>query len=129
MTLMKFTTGLLILLAITIIAGIRISIKGRRRFDFWESVSFMRSLIRTSELSKTAYRNILDAFHEFSLLPYKDERVYKELIKEFLTKYDKFLTYSEPKVRITTDKTAGDEDQYNYKIQFNDQNIYQNSIN
>jgi hypothetical protein len=77
-----------------LICGYFITRKEYRKHDYDESVIFMRELIKSSELSLTAYRNILDAFHEFNNISYRDDR-YKTLWSDFMFKYRDFLPESE----------------------------------
>jgi hypothetical protein len=115
MTLIRFALCLFGGAILTLVAGYIIVVAGRRKYDFWESVSFMRSLIKSSELSKTAYQNILCAFREFDAISYRDEKVYKELISDFLFKYRDFLPEDkdEPKIKIIPDNSEG---YHNYKV-------------
>lgn len=127
MTIIHFAIVLLAGGFLTLVAGYFIVRSEGRKRDFHESVIFMRSLIESSELSLTTYRNILDAFHEFDTMSYRDKKVYKKLFSDFLFKYRDFLPESEqPKIKIIPDGTDG---QYNYKIQIPDENIYANRCN
>ena len=81
--------------------------------EFWEDVAFMRELINSSEVSKTAYQNCLMAFREFDSIAFRDDKAYKKLFADFLFKFRDFLPEAEPKIKIIPD---GSEGYYNYKI-------------
>ncbi len=91
MTILQFASLLLSMAVITFVIGVLIVRRERRKQNFWQSVSFMESLIESSELSLTAYRNILCAFREFDTIGYKNKKVFKELISDFVTKYKEFI--------------------------------------
>jgi hypothetical protein len=115
MTIAKFVFLLLGMAVIIFIAGYISFNRFRSREDFNNSVIFMRSLIESSEVSQTAYRNILEAFREFDTMHYRDETIYKSLYTGFLFKYRDFLPKSdEPRIKIIPDNTEG---YYNYKIE------------
>lgn len=100
-TLGKFLLALLVLGVIAIILGLRIIKRNHAEYNFYESAIFMRKLIESSELSKTAYRNILDAFHDFDTISYRNDKAYKSLWSDFLFKYKDFLPESDqPKIKL-----------------------------
>lgn len=79
------------LLIATIVIGETILKHRLAKGEFDESVIFMRELIRSSQVSETAYRNILDAFREFDEIPYRNEVALRELVMEFTAKYKEFM--------------------------------------
>ena len=100
---------------INLIAGFAIVKHDSSKREFWESVMFMRELIDSSEVSKTAYRNCLEAFREFDSISYKDKKAFASLWTEFHFKFREFLPSDiEPKIKIIPD---GSEGYYNYKIE------------
>ena len=108
--------GALFTLAIGAIIVKRDKIRNKEKEKFWDSVSFMRSLIETSALDKQGYSDCLVVFREFKLMPYCNKKVYKSLVSDFLFKYRDFLSCdkADPKIKIIPDNTEG---YYNYKIQ------------
>ena len=98
----------------TFLIGSLIVKRESRKLDFDNEVKFIRKLIHNSELSQTAYRNLLDAFRDFDTLGYRDPVVYKKLVSEFLFKYREFLPEAAPKIKIIPD---GSDGYYNYKIE------------
>jgi hypothetical protein len=91
MTILRFALLLLGIAGVIFIAGYVCYFSSKAKVDFNESVIFMRELIDSSELSVTAYRNILDAFRDFDTMSYQDRKVYKKLFSDFLLKYKDFL--------------------------------------
>jgi len=75
---------------LTLLVGIGIVKRQKQNDDFLESVIFMRELINSSELSVTAYRNILDAFRDFNQTC-RSQATYRKLFTEFMFKYKDFL--------------------------------------
>jgi hypothetical protein len=86
---------------ITLILGTIIVRHDSQRKEFWEDVAFMRELINSSEVSKTAYQNCLEAFREFDSIAFRDDKAYKKLFADFLFKYRDFLPPSD-KAKIKT---------------------------
>jgi len=91
MTTPLFILLLVLLLIATIVIGETILKHRLAKGEFDESVIFMRDLIQSSELSETAFRNILDAFREFDAIPYRNEVAFRELVMEFRAKYNGFM--------------------------------------
>ena len=116
MTILTLALCLLAGAIVTLAIGAVIVKRETRKHDFWESVIFMRELIKSSEISKTAYRNCLEAFREFDSISYKDKKAFASLWTDFHFKYRDFLPCDkeEPKIKIIPDNTEG---YYNYKIQ------------
>jgi hypothetical protein len=75
---------------LTLLVGIGIVKRQKQNDDFLESVIFMRELINSSELSLTAYGNILDAFRDFNQTC-RNQATYRKLFTEFMFKYKDFL--------------------------------------
>ena len=100
---------------VTLAIGFIIVKHESREREFWESVIFMRALISSSEISKTAYHNCLEAFREFDSIAFRDKKAFAKLWTEFHFKYRDFLPCDiEPKIKIIPDNTEG---YCNYKIQ------------
>jgi hypothetical protein len=100
---------------ITLIAGFVIVKHDSQKQEFWEDVSFMKALIKNSEVSLTAYRNCLEAFREFDSIAFRDKKAFASLWTEFHFKFRDFLPESEePKIKIIPDNSEG---YYNYKIE------------
>lgn len=99
MTILQVVSYLFLMAMVILIAGVIIVKRDYRKLEFDESVIFMRELIKESELSKTAYRNILDAFHEFDTIAYRNDKAYKSLWSDFFFKYKDFLPESD-KIKI-----------------------------
>jgi len=100
---------------VTLAIGAVIVKRETRKRDFWESVIFMRALISSSEISKTAYHNCLEAFREFDSISFRDKKAFASLWTEFHFKFREFLPKDiEPKIKIIPDNTEG---YYNYKIE------------
>jgi hypothetical protein len=115
MTFLQLILSLTGLAVIIFIAGIAIVKAESRKLVFYESVIFMRALLKNSEVSKTAYRNCLEAFREFDSISYKDKKAFASLWTEFHFKFRDFLPESEePKIKIIPDNSEG---YYNYKIE------------
>jgi hypothetical protein len=103
-----FAGGLLILAI-----GYLIYRKGAHKYDFDESVKYMREMIVKSKLNIKGYHDCLEAFRDFNYLSHMDKNTYKKLYCSFLIKYKDFLPESEePKIKIIPDGDGV----YNYKI-------------
>jgi hypothetical protein len=90
MTIAKFLLILFLMGVLTFLIGIGIVKRQKQNDDFMESVIFMRELIRSSELSETAYHNILEAFRDFDLTC-RNRQTYRKLFTEFMFRYKDFL--------------------------------------
>ena len=89
MTIIKFLITLGAGLILTFIAGVFIYRSEKYRNK--ENEIFLKTLIESSELTKTAYHNIKDAFEDCGT--FKGTPEYKRLWTDFQIKYREFSPY------------------------------------